>query len=194
MTDTVQRPLGARRAAFDRLVLPLAPALYRTARRMTRRADEASWITCDTVVRAWRGFDEELTGRDARGWLFGELWRTLLEFWQRQGRTASPPDPDSADDILAAVVDGDADELDRAILSRLDASPDVDVSLRQLPNTERFALLLVDVEDLSHEEAARALGCDVGTLAARLLVARARLCGHLVDYARRPNGVHESLA
>ncbi len=193
MTDTPQRPPGTRRAAFDRLVLPLAPALYRTARRMTRRADEASGIACDTVVRAWRAFDEELTGRDARGWLFGELWRTLLEFWQRQGRTLSPPDPRSADDILGAVIEGDADELDRAILSRLDASPDVDVSLRQLSKAERFAVLLVDVEDFPYEEAARALGCDVATLAARLLAGRARLCAHLVDYTRRTSGVHESL-
>jgi RNA polymerase sigma-70 factor (ECF subfamily) len=191
MTVAPQPPSGTSRARFERLVLPFAPALYRTARRLTRRTDEATDITRETVVRAYRDFDGTQPDADIRAWLFGELWATLVEFWRQQGLTVQRAGHESADEVFAAALDGDRDDLDRTFLARLDASPEVDVALRHLPKDDRFAVLLVDVEDLSYEEAARALGCDVPALATRLLGARARLCAHLVDYARRTTRVHQ---
>ena len=47
----------------------------------------------------------------------------------------------------------------------------------------RSALLLVDVEELSYEEAAGALGCPVGTVRSRLFRARKALYVALREFA-----------
>jgi RNA polymerase sigma-70 factor (ECF subfamily) len=46
-------------------------------------------------------------------------------------------------------------------------------------------VLLVDVEELTYEEAAEALGCPVGTVRSRLARGRRMLYAALVDHAIR---------
>lgn len=62
-------------------------------------------------------------------------------------------------------------------------SPEVEEALRQLPENFRAALLLVDVEELSYEEAAEVLNCPLGTLRSRLFRARKLLFLRLREYA-----------
>ena len=52
---------------------------------------------------------------------------------------------------------------------------DLDVALARLPDEQREVLLLVALEQLSYEEAARALGIPIGTVMSRLSRARERL-------------------
>jgi RNA polymerase sigma-70 factor (ECF subfamily) len=62
---------------------------------------------------------------------------------------------------------------------------EIEAALRALPEVFRATLLLVDVQELSYEEAAAALGCPVGTVQSRLYRGRRLLFGALQDYARR---------
>lgn len=175
--------------AFEDIALPLAPGLYRTARRLTRRTEEAVQVTRDTIVRASRAFDPTVHPAAARAWLFGLLWASLAELSAREPRDERGADAPPLDRMLSRVMEGEESDLDRVLLSRLDASPDVDVALRQLAERDRFALLVVDVEDLSYEEAAQALACPVDDVAACLLAARAGLFSALFDYARRTSAI-----
>lgn len=63
--------------------------------------------------------------------------------------------------------------------------PEVSQALGKLPEDFRPAVLLVDVEELSYEEAAAALSCPVGTLRSRLFRAQRVLLLELRDYARK---------
>src|SRR6266852_6945318 len=63
-------------------------------------------------------------------------------------------------------------------------SLEVERALRRLPTAFRAAVLLVDVEELSYEEAAAAAGCLVGTLRSRLFRGRKLLGAMLRDHAR----------
>jgi RNA polymerase sigma-70 factor (ECF subfamily) len=63
--------------------------------------------------------------------------------------------------------------------------PEVGRALDGLPETFRVVLLLVDVEELSYEEAAAALNCPVGTIRSRLFRARKMLFVELQVYARQ---------
>ena len=175
--------------AFEPIALQLAPGLYRTARRLTRRTDEALQVTRETVSRAARTFDETLPAAGTRAWLFGLLWDTLTELSAREPHPERTPDTPPLDRMFATVMEGAEADLDRVLLSRLDASPDVDVALRTLAERDRFALLLVDIEELTYEEAARALSCPVEELALSLLAARSGLFTALFDYASRTSGV-----
>lgn len=60
----------------------------------------------------------------------------------------------------------------------------VRLALGRLPEVFQSALLLVDVEELSYENAARVLGCAVGTVRSRLFRARQQLFVELRPYAR----------
>jgi RNA polymerase sigma-70 factor, ECF subfamily len=60
---------------------------------------------------------------------------------------------------------------------------EVDQSLNLLPEGFRLAVLLVDVEEMSYEEAAAIMNCPVGTVRSRLFRARKRLFMELQQYA-----------
>lgn len=60
-----------------------------------------------------------------------------------------------------------------------------------LPEEQRSVLLLIGVEDLSYEEAARVLGMPIGTVMSRLSRGRKRLrnqmCGDMNENCQRRN-------
>ena len=68
-------------------------------------------------------------------------------------------------------------------LNPQEVGTEVDQALKQLPEAFRLAVLLVDVEELSYEEAAAVLNCPVGTVRSRLFRARKLLFMELQPYA-----------
>ena len=65
------------------------------------------------------------------------------------------------------------------------AGPEVDGALQRLPEEFRGAILLVDVGELTYEEASRALDCPLGTLRSRLFRARKLLFSSLQAHAAK---------
>ena len=65
------------------------------------------------------------------------------------------------------------------------SAPEVSGALTELPENFRMAVLLVDVDGLTYEEAAGVVDCPVGTLRSRLFRARRILFLKLRDYAER---------
>jgi RNA polymerase sigma-70 factor (ECF subfamily) len=188
-------PLGSvardRRADFERIALPVAPSLYRTARRLVPRFEDASDLVQETFLRAYRTFDSFQEGTNAKAWLFTILYSILSNRWRRDSRL---PDEVSLDDVerrfdAAIAVAADAE---RVLLTTLGASPEVEEALRQLPDAYRAAVLMVDVEDMTYEEAASALECPVGTVRSRLARGRKLLFLALFDYARRIGAVQDT--
>lgn len=175
---------------FLEAVLPLAPAVYRTARRMTHRADDALAVSREALVRAAREDHSAGHGTPLRPRVFAALWQALGGQWRAEGRTERDPDGDTPDRLLDAALAGDEGDFDRALMGRLDASPDVDVAVRRLGERERFVVLMVDVEDCTSEEAAAAMASDLDTIRGLLLSGRSRVFAALFDYARRTSGVH----
>src|SRR5690242_11348610 len=58
--------------------------------------------------------------------------------------------------------------------------PILDEEIDRLPDRYRKPVILCDLEGCSYEEAARHLGCAMGTLKSRLARARERLRGRLI--------------
>lgn len=174
-----------RRAAFERAALPVAPALYRTARRLSHGADAASDLVQETLLRAYRTFETFQPGTNAKAWLFTILYSIQSNIWRRERRS---PDEVSLDDVnerFRRLVETDDRDAERQLLARLDQSGEVDAALRRLPDAYRAVVLLIDVEELTYEEAARALACPVGTIRSRLARGRKLLFIELRDYAKR---------
>ncbi len=179
-----------RRAEFERVALPLTPALYRTARRLTHRPEDASDLVQETFLRAYRTFDSFREGTNAKAWLFTILYSILSNRWRQERRAAEEVPIDDVETRFGRALATEA-EAERILLSRLGTSPEIDAALRRLPQTYRAAVLLVDVEEMTYEEAAIALECPIGTVRSRLARGRRLLFIALHDYARRAGAVQD---
>ncbi len=180
-----------RRTSFEHIALPLAAALLRTARRHTRQLDDASDVVQETFLRAYRTFDNFQDGTNAKAWLFTILYSILANRWQRAHRSPERPSADDVEARFGRALASQAPDPEHALLERLDASPEIEAALRDLPDAHRAAVLLVDVEELTYEEAAIALACPVGTVRSRLSRGRKALFVALRDYANRTRALHD---
>jgi RNA polymerase sigma-70 factor (ECF subfamily) len=173
---------GDKQSRFESVALPWTRALYGTAVRLTHDPEDASDLVQETYLRAFRTFDSFLPGSNGKAWLFKILYSVFINrFRKAQREPAGIP----------------LEELERSHASALAAKPvsatadspaftdgEVEDALRDLPEQFRAAVLMVDVEELSYEEAAAALDCPVGTLRSRLFRGRKLLYAALFGYAR----------
>lgn len=143
-------------------VIEQLPGLRRYARVLTGDAWAADDLVQDTLERACSKWLLWRTGSNLRAWLFTLMHNLYLN--QRRALPAlAPLDIDEVQDLLpgAPAPSDDALDLERC--------------LQRLPADQRAVLLLVAMEDMSYEDAARILGIPVGTVMSRLSRARMRL-------------------
>ena len=57
-------------------------------------------------------------------------------------------------------------------------------AMQTLSEAHRLVVTLHDVQGLSHEEIAKIMDCNIGTVRSRLFYARQQLQGQLVDYLK----------
>ncbi len=160
-------------------------ALYRVARRLTGRADDAEDLVQETYARALRGAAKFTPGTNLRAWLFRVLRNAFLDGRRRQGRAVpvdADADPDGATDPASAGdgwLRGDA-ELERL---RGVVGEEIEAALLRLGDDAR-AVVLLDAEGLGTAEIAEVMGCAPGTVKSRLHRARAALRAQLSEYRR----------
>ena len=145
------------------LLVEQLPGLRRYARALTGDAWAADDLVQDTLERACAKWQLWVAGTDLRAWLF-TLMHNLYLNQRRAAKVAL--NSVSIDDVeaeLHAPAPGSDDPLD---LARC---------LKRLPADQRAVLLLVTLEDMSYEEAAKVLAIPLGTVMSRLSRARSRL-------------------
>ena len=175
-------------ARFEAAALPFTDALYNKALHLTGRPEDARDMVQETFLRAYRKFSSFKEGTNCKAWLFTILHSIFVNKYRKEQRE---PDTVSIDELEETFQRTLADrdwETNFAALTRSEVDwqePEVNHALEKLPEDFRSAVLLVDVEGFTYEEAAAVLGCPVGTLRSRLFRARRMLFLELNDYARR---------
>ena len=175
-------------ARFEAVALPFMNALYGKALHLTRRPEDAADLVQETFLRAYRTFANFAEGTNAKAWLFTILYSLFINQYRKDQRAPDTVSMDELEEVFhQTLADPDWEANFIALVdSELDWSgPEVRTVLEQLPENFRTAILLVDVEELSYEEAATVVSCPVGTLRSRLFRARRLLFVALRDYARR---------
>ena len=146
------------------LLEPQIPALRRYAWALLRDDEGADDLVQDTLERAIGRWGQRRDG-DLRAWLFA-IQRNLFLNGLRQRRSRGAHVGDEAlNDLPAPGTSPESHAGLRDILAGLDT----------LPEEQRSILLLVGVEDLSYEQAAKVLDVPIGTVMSRLSRARAHL-------------------
>jgi RNA polymerase sigma factor (sigma-70 family) len=151
-------------ADAEALLEPLIPALRRYAYALVRDHDAADDLVQDTLERALSRWTLRRSDGDLRAWLF-TIQRNLHVSALRQDRRRGPHvELDEGTTPGAAATQEHGSEV-QDILSALD----------QLPEEQKSLLLLVGVEDLSYDDAAKVMGVPIGTVMSRLSRGRQRL-------------------
>ncbi len=178
--------MSDRRVRFETEMVPLLGAVHRLALRLTRRPADAADLLQDAMLRAYRAFDGFIPGTNRKAWLLKITYSVFVNRY-RQARREPEPLPDDELERRFDRAVGMQDETDA--LASLDrgawgTGAEVDTALRQLPEPFLSAVLLVDLEELTYEEAAAVLECPVGTVRSRLFRGRKQLFVALRDFAR----------
>lgn len=176
-----------RREAFEVEALPHLDRLYAVARRLAPARVDPEDLVQETVLRAYRTFDGYQPGTNCRAWLLTILHSVYVNRFRKLKRE---PELQPSEELERRAdrdrfgEDWEGPLLAAATAGQWGTGKQVESALRRLPEEYRQTLLLVDVEELTYEEAAGALGCPVGTVRSRLFRARRRLAADLAGYAR----------
>ena len=168
---------------FEQVALPPRPAVARFAVALTRDRADADDLVQEAFLRAFEAWHTFIPDSDPRRWLFTIARNAYLRTRQRQARWVESDEGDL--DALPAVREhaqalGDGRV---AALATIDVQPAIRAAIDALPEPHHSILVLVDLEEMSYEEAAAVLGIPVGTVRSRLFRARRMIQAALLCHA-----------
>lgn len=182
-----------RRARFESTAVPLMKLLYGFALRLTRSGENAKDLVQETSLRAYRTFDNFRPGTNCKAWLFTILYSIFVNRYRKEQREPATISVEELEEkfhrSLAAPERTESGAPGRPPEW---TDQEVEAAFDELPESFRAVVLLVDVEELTYEEAAAALGCPIGTVRSRLSRARKVLFVTLEEYARRSGYLKEA--
>lgn len=157
--------MNRRPLEFDRAVEAEIPMLRRMAQRLTRTVDDAEDLVQSTVMHALGSFGN-FDGNHLRSWLITIMRNRQRSLWRRM--RVVKEEGEVPDDLSTGPQYWASVEQRLQIESVLQALDSVSEPLR-------LAVMLCDVEDMSYEEASRAMDVPVGTVRSRLFRGRKQL-------------------
>jgi RNA polymerase sigma factor (sigma-70 family) len=129
-------------------------------RMLGRAADLADDLAQETFIKAHRNLRSYRGGAKFSVWLCAIAANELRAEWRRRKRRAEFTE----DEVF-----------DASVTPEPGVQRDIATGLAQLPEAQRAALILCFEHGLTHEEAAAALDCPLGTLKSHVARGRARL-------------------
>ena len=178
----VRKVLGGDANAFETLVLEYEKNVYNIALRMTGNSEDAADMTQEAFIKAYNSLQSFRGDSKFSVWLYRIVSNVCLDFLRSKNRrptvSLSVEDDDGEDTQLDVADESQSPEL---LLDRKLTRESVRRGLDSLPPDYRQIRLLREIQGLSYDEIAQALGLEVGTVKSRIFRARKRLCNFLID-------------
>ncbi len=152
--DLAAQAAGGSRRAFEELVLRYGGRVVAVLERRLGDHHLALDLAQESWVRVYRAMPRYSEGRSFRSWLFAIVLNGARDEQRRRGRSPLK---------YVEQVPGQAPEV-AAQISR----EAIDAALSQVAEPHRTALILVDIEQLTYQECAEALGVALGTAKSRV--------------------------
>jgi RNA polymerase sigma-70 factor (ECF subfamily) len=154
--------------------------VYRLAYRLTGNKYDAEDLTQEVFVRVFRSLENFKPGT-LDGWLHRITTNLFLDQARRRTRIRLDALAEDAESPLPRREPGPEQSFE---LNNLDL--DVQAALEELPPDFRAAVVLCDLEGLSYDEVAEALGVKLGTVRSRIHRGRTMLREKLAHRDPRP--------
>ena len=164
--------------AFGELVARHRDRMWAVALRTMRDPEEAADAVQDAFISAFRAADRFRAESAVTTWLHRIVVNACLDRIRRRQVRPTVPLPDEGPGEPAVQGDAYADR---------ELAMDIEQALGTLPQDQRAAIVLVDVEGYSVADAAVSLGVAEGTIKSRCARGRAKLAV-LLGHLRNPDG------
>jgi len=174
--ETLDRILQGDLDAFNDLIAAEQLRVYNLCLRMLGSPQAAEDATQEAFIAAYRSV-RTLRGGNVRSWLMRIASNTCIDELRRRRRRpqmsldATPEGEDEGAPMQVADLEAGPEEL----ALRGEVGTALQAELLRLPDDQRLAVVLCDIEGLSYDEIAEAMSTSVGTVKSRISRGRARL-------------------
>lgn len=158
--------------AFEQLITPLEQLIWRICWHYTGNRESAEDCGQETMIRIWRSLDSYRGDCALESWVYRIAANCCMDYlrkkkrdksvsmepMQEQGFDPADPSPGTEEQVVAA------DEQKR-----------LREAITMLPEDQREALIMTQLEKVPYEEAAKLFGVSEGTIKSRVNRAKARL-------------------
>ncbi len=182
----VGRVLQGETDAFEELIRRHQQRIYATVYHMTANHEDATDLTQETFIKAFQALKSFKGDASFYTWVYRiAVNKTLNHLKKRKQRSfVSLNDLDSQvenDPELVALI---SDKTPRREAALAELQEKLNAALLKLSEPHRLVVTLHDIQGLAHEEIARIMECNVGTVRSRLFYARQQLQAWLSDYLK----------
>lgn len=176
---------------FSRGIEENMDALYGTALRLAGSGADAEDLVAESVSKAWSAIGTLQDRRSFRPWIFRILHNCFISKYRRDVvRPAESSFEENDDEAVATMLNDQPDEFlvwwanpERQFFNNMLGSA-IMAAIDDLPESFRMTIILVNVEGLTYDEAAEALGVPPGTIRSRMKRGRTMLQKALWEQAR----------
>ena len=172
--------------AYDELVRRYQERIYATIYHMTSNHEDANDLAQDSFVKAFQALKSFKGGSSFYTWLYRIAVNKTINFLKqrknRQHMSLNDLDfnAEHNPDLVALI----SDKTPRRDAGLSELQEKLNAALLKLSESHRLAVVLHDVQGLSHEEIAKIMHCNIGTVRSRLFYARQQLQALLADYVK----------
>ena len=172
--------------AYDQLVRRYRERIYATIYHMTANHEDANDLAQESFIKAFQALKSFKGGSSFYTWLYRIAVNKTINFLKRRKNRIqinlndldfnAEHDPD-----LVALI---SDKTPRREADLRELQEKLNAALLKLSEPHRLVVVLHDVQGLSHDEIAKVMDCNIGTVRSRLFYARQQLQGWLSNYLK----------
>ncbi len=173
--NLVDQATGGDREAFGALVRRHQDRVFNLAYQIVRNREDALDVAQEAFVKAFSSLSSFKGEASFTTWMHRIAVNLAIDTLRRRRRG----DASVYDDRVAVAEEGEsrvpAPDNPEAALESQQVRRLLTRGIEALPPTHRAVLILREVDGLSYDEIARAVGCSLGTVMSRLFYARRKL-------------------
>ena len=182
--DLVRRARRGDLGAYDELVRRYQERIYATIYHMTSNHEDANDLAQEAFIKAFQALRSFRGGSSFYTWVYRIAVNKAINFLKQRKNKAQM----SLDDLdfhaehdpdLVALI---SEKTPRREAGLAELQEKLNGAMQKLSEPHRLVVTLHDVQGLSHEEIAKIMDCNIGTVRSRLFYARQQLQGYLADY------------
>ncbi len=154
--------------------------VYRIAYGVVRQREEALDVVQEVFIKLFRS----IKNFKGRSHFYTYLYRMVMNTAIDHKRKAGKQFMSSLDEEGSFEPSEEVEKGPERILLQKELEERVRLAMDKLPDEQKAALIFRDVEGLSYQEMAEAMGCSIGTVMSRLHYGRKRMQESLKDYVK----------
>jgi RNA polymerase sigma factor (sigma-70 family) len=172
--------------AYDDLIRRYQERIYATVYHMTANHEDANDLAQESFIKAFQALKSFKGGSSFYTWLYRIAVNKTINFLkQRKNRIhLSLNDLDFNTEHNPDLVALISDKTPHREVNLAELQEKLNGAMLKLSEPHRLVVVLHDVQGMSHDEIAKIMDCNIGTVRSRLFYARQQLQALLADYLK----------